>query len=85
MLTAATKAPLRPAPQSPENISTSGLVGEKCREVEEKRRECSVFSFYSFSLASIYRRGKMKLSTHLMSELNCSINEKIKTDQILNS
>jgi len=37
MLTAATKAPLRPAPQSPENISTSGLVGEKCREVEEKR------------------------------------------------
>ncbi|KAL8106780.1 hypothetical protein AgCh_023520 [Apium graveolens] len=39
MLTAATKAPLRPAPQSPENISTSGLLGEKCREVEEKRRE----------------------------------------------
>ncbi|KAL8109885.1 hypothetical protein AgCh_025832 [Apium graveolens] len=34
---AVTKAPLRPAPQSPENISTSGLMGEKCREVEEKR------------------------------------------------
>ncbi|KAL8108831.1 hypothetical protein AgCh_025069 [Apium graveolens] len=33
MLTAAKKAPLRPAPQSPENISTSGLLGEKCREV----------------------------------------------------
>ncbi|KAL8110978.1 hypothetical protein AgCh_026658 [Apium graveolens] len=32
MLTAATKPPPRPAPQSPENISTSGLMGEKCRE-----------------------------------------------------
>jgi len=50
MLTAATKPPLRPAPQSPENISTSGLLGEKCREVEEKRRECSVFSIFIHSV-----------------------------------
>ena len=56
MLTAATKAPLRPAPQSPENISTSGLLGEKCREVEEKKGECSVYN--TFTLTSIYRRGK---------------------------
>ncbi|KAL8100907.1 hypothetical protein AgCh_032963 [Apium graveolens] len=40
MLTAATKPPLRPAPQSPENISTSVLVGEKCRETSAFPKLC---------------------------------------------